>query len=440
MPTAVCYATVLAARRVTPGMLRLTFGGPEVSGLTSGGYDQRVKLFIPPAGQLVPRLPLGEDWYGEYRAMPVEARPILRTYTIRAHRPEAGEFDIDFAAHGHDGPATDWARRARPGDILGIVAPAKGTVAPAGVEYRPGEADWQLFVGDETALPAIGSIIEALPERAKALAFLDVASPSDTQRFTTAGDVQVRWLPRSARGSTTLEALRATEFPAGRPYGWVAGEAKLARAVHRQLTERGWRDDWIYCAGYWKGSPVTEVASEAELRTIVEPPHEAIAEKSISYVDPVSAEFLARSTFFLLATGGEDGALDLSPRGDPAGSIVVLDEGRGIAIADRRGNRRLDSMRNILRDPGVAMLFIVPGIEHALRINGRARIVREESLLARLADRGKPPELALVVDIDELFVHCGQALKRSALWEPSRWPRGPVPTAGELFKSHTGLG
>ncbi|WP_226355646.1 MULTISPECIES: MSMEG_1061 family FMN-dependent PPOX-type flavoprotein [unclassified Pseudonocardia] len=175
------------------------------------------------------------------------------------------------------------------------------------------------------------------------------------------------------------------------------------------------------------------VTDEARLREIIGEVPEFIRDKARDRVDPVTAEFLAASPFFLLATTGPDG-VDVSPRGDPAGSLIVLDE-HSVAFADRKGNRKLDSMRNILHDPRVGMIVVVPGSNDTVRINGRARIVYRPDFADRLTVKGSTPEVAIVVEIDELFLHCAKAFLRSSLWDTATWPgKAAVPSAGKLVK------
>lgn len=182
-----------------------------------------------------------------------------------------------------------------------------------------------------------------------------------------------------------------------------------------------------------------EITDEAALRAIVPDPPRLIAEKAIDHVDAESARFLAASPFFLLATTGADGSVDVSPRGDPSGQVLVLEDGRAVAFADRPGNHRVDSFRNILARPQVGMLFLVPGQDHTLRINGRARIVADPPFAERFRVKGKVPTLAVIVEIDELFLHCAKALLRSTLWDPSSWPaKADTPSAGRIAKSQSG--
>jgi len=185
---------------------------------------------------------------------------------------------------------------------------------------------------------------------------------------------------------------------------------------------------------------IEPVRSEAELREIVKEPPPAIANKAIDHIDPESKRFLEASPFFLLATTAEDGSVDVSPRGDPPGSVLVLEDGRTLVFADRKGNRRLDSLRNILQRPQVGMLFLVPGMGEVMRVNGRATVVKEAPFFDRLVVRGKRPELAITVEVDELFLHCAKAVLRSSLWKPETWPdRDSLPSAGKLAKSQLGM-
>jgi len=130
----------------------------------------------------------------------------------------------------------------------------------------------------------------------------------------------------------------------------------------------------------------------------------------------------------LLATSSASGRCDVSPKGDAPGFVRVLDE-HHLAIPDRIGNKRLDGMRNILENPHVGLIFLIPGREETLRVNGRAWIVRDEALLTTLSAQGKLPQLAIGVEIEECFFHCPKAFRRSKLWEPASWPdRDALPT------------
>ncbi|GAB3274590.1 siderophore-interacting protein [Parasphingorhabdus pacifica] len=247
------FATVRSVESVTPNMLRVGFEGADLRWIVGAGPDQYVKLFFPIPGQARPQLPEGEteygmSWYRAYLDMPDDVRPAMRTYTVRALRPSLGEIDVDFVLHGDDGPASRWARRARPGDEVAMIG-------PHGIYAVPPEANWQLLVGDETAVPAIAAIVESLPREVAARVFVETGSEVDEQHFDTPADVDIRWLPRGSapRGQRLLEALRADEFPAGFPYAWLAGEAGVVKHVRRHLvSERGFEKRAITFTGYWR--------------------------------------------------------------------------------------------------------------------------------------------------------------------------------------------
>ncbi len=162
------------------------------------------------------------------------------------------------------------------------------------------------------------------------------------------------------------------------------------------------------------------VTSEGELREILGYPSERALLKQQGTLDEHSRAFIARSPFLLLATSNAAGQCDVSPKGDMPGFVLVLDD-QHLVIPDRPGNRRLDGMRNLLENPHVGLIFIVPGREETLRVNGRGWIVRDAELLERLIVMGKRPPLAIGVEIEECFLHCAKAFKRSGLWQTERW-------------------
>jgi PPOX class probable FMN-dependent enzyme len=163
------------------------------------------------------------------------------------------------------------------------------------------------------------------------------------------------------------------------------------------------------------------VTEPNELRVLCGTPSELALKKQIAALDAHCRAFIAHAPFVLLATAGADGRCDVSPKGDPAGFVRVLDDTH-LVIPDRPGNKRLDGMRNILANPHVGLLFLVPARGETLRVNGRACITRDADLLATLAVQGKVPSLAIGVEVEEVFLHCAKAFKRSGLWEPARWP------------------
>jgi uncharacterized protein len=163
------------------------------------------------------------------------------------------------------------------------------------------------------------------------------------------------------------------------------------------------------------------VTEEKDLRALLGTPSDIALRKQISRLDVHCRAVIAHAPFVVLATAGADGRCDVSPKGDPAGFVRVLDDTH-LVIPDRPGNKRLDGMRNILANPHVGLLFLVPARGETLRVNGRACITRDADLLATMAVDGKVPSLAIGVEVEEVFLHCAKAFKRSGLWEPSRWP------------------
>lgn len=248
---------VVRTLRISPAMLRVTFGGPDLARCTSAGHDQRIKLFFPLPGQTEPDVPEGPNWFSEFRAMPDDRRPPIRTFTISALRVGAREMDVDFVLHGDLGPASRWAGGARPGDRVAILAPDARHDAPiGGYEYRPApDTDWTLLAGDETALPAITAILSAMPAERTAQVFLEVSSPLEMRPLDCAAGVHVTWLSRAgapAGGTLLRDAIARTEFPAGRPYAWVAGESGAVVELRRHLVrERGLDKKDVYFSGYW---------------------------------------------------------------------------------------------------------------------------------------------------------------------------------------------
>ena len=175
----------------------------------------------------------------------------------------------------------------------------------------------------------------------------------------------------------------------------------------------------------------------AALETLYGEVNEVSALKEIGYLHPHYAEFVKASPFAVLATSGPNG-LDASPRGDPPGFIEIVDD-KTLLVADRRGNNRTDSLRNILHNPHVALLFLVPGVGETLRVNGKADISVDPELISRFTYREKaPPRSVLIVHIESVFFHCSRALIRSDLWNPDkRIPRSALPSTGEMVAAVT---
>ncbi len=287
--------TVRRVERISANFVRVTFGGEELSRFHFAGLDLRIKLVLPTENVGIDDFPRDGHWYQSWRALPDHRRNPLRTYTIRSSRPAALEFDVDFVAHGDAGPATTWVNRASPGDRMIVIGPdaethASGAGPIAGVEFRPGAAGRILLAGDETAAPAICSILEDLPEGVRGQAFIEVQSADDIQPVSCAADVSITWLPRdrhpdAAHGEALDRAVRAwvsemVPAPVGPPgaeappvlesangnpwdvpvsddhrdlYAWIAGESSCITALRRFLVrETGLDRRDVAFMGYWR--------------------------------------------------------------------------------------------------------------------------------------------------------------------------------------------
>ena len=292
--------SVARLTKLSATFLRVTFTGDDLHEFGTVGLDQRVKVVLPLPGIGISELPNDQDWYIAWRNLPEEARNPIRTYTVRAVRPAEREIDIDFVLHGDAGPASRWVSSAVVGDTLMIVGPdALGEDPRSGVEWRPGDADTFLIAGDETAAPAICSILASLPRTATGCAFIEVPEPSDFLETDSPEGVQVTWLARSesqsadgdsretgtGHGSGLAPAVRdwtaryltapATgaeladvdidagllwEVPAESAtqsgdglYAWLAGEASVIKSLRRFLvTESGIDRKQVAFMGYWR--------------------------------------------------------------------------------------------------------------------------------------------------------------------------------------------
>src|SRR5215210_8433085 len=202
---------VARLQRLSPSFLRVTFTGADMADFASNGFDQRIKVVLPLPGQAVVDFPSDPDWYGAWRALPPERQMPIRTYTIRALRPELGEVDVDFVLHGATGPASAWAETAAPGDEVVLVGPNARFPGPTGgVEWRPpADAARLLIAGDETAVPAISAIAESLPGDRTARVLLEVPEWGDVLDLILPPGVHVTWLPRGVapRGALLTAAV-----------------------------------------------------------------------------------------------------------------------------------------------------------------------------------------------------------------------------------------
>jgi PPOX class probable FMN-dependent enzyme len=180
-----------------------------------------------------------------------------------------------------------------------------------------------------------------------------------------------------------------------------------------------------------------EVITERQrLRDLSKQPSRRARDKIIDHIDDICRRFIAACPYVLVASRGEDGRMDISPKGDAPGFVAVIDS-KTLAIPDRPGNHRLDTFENLLAHSDVGLLFLIPGNGETLRVNGTGQIVRDGALQDRLAVSGKPPNLVLVVTVEEAFMHCSKAALRSNIWKPENWPdRSSVPSLAAAIVAH----
>jgi NADPH-dependent ferric siderophore reductase len=290
--------SVRSVERLSPSFARIELGGDDLAGFGNDGpsFDQRIKLLFPAIPGVLPELS-AEDWYADWLALPEEERPRMRTYTIRSVQGEGIEkrLYVDFVLHpGAHGPGSDWAGAAKPGDEILVAGPKLGE-AYGGIEWLPGDATRLLLVGDETAVPAIVSIIESLPADATGSAFLEVPVAGDVQALLAPEGLQVSWLPREGApvGGPSLAAVGgvlgfeatpedvtsvevedpdlwetpdysssgeevagpangAANGEDGR-YAWIAGESRMVTALRRHLVnELEMPRKQVAFMGYWR--------------------------------------------------------------------------------------------------------------------------------------------------------------------------------------------
>lgn len=239
---------VIAVQDVTPHMRRVTFSGGDLARYAADD-NIHVGLVIPPEGQDPVWPTVGKD--GLIQWHDGAGRPTMRRYTIRRYDAAAGSLDIDFVVHEDAGPGSAFALRAKTGDIVGLLGPGGG-----GIRFK---ADWYLLAGDETALPAITRILEALPPSARGIVFIEVADAAEEQPITTPADMPIRWLHRNgaAAGTTTLlaDAVRETAFPEDDTpiFAWVACELDGFKAIRSHLRkERGLKKNQHLVVSYWR--------------------------------------------------------------------------------------------------------------------------------------------------------------------------------------------
>lgn len=181
------------------------------------------------------------------------------------------------------------------------------------------------------------------------------------------------------------------------------------------------------------------ICSEDELQTMLGFPSELVKNKTISIIDDHCRHYISQSPFLVLSTSDKEGYCDVSPRGDFPGFVHVLNENQ-LVIPERPGNKRMDSMRNILSNPRVGLIFFIPGLGETLRVNGKATLIKDPEILESMAVKGKSPLVGIAVDVEECFIHCAKAFIRSGLWDPSSWQeKALLPSVATIISDHVNL-
>lgn len=289
LPFRIFHTTVREVRRLSPSFVRVTFTGDDLDRFADNGFDQRIKLIPPLPDCGHDHLPTGPDWYAQWRDLPDQRRNPIRTYTVRAVRPELREVDVDMVLHGVHGPASRWAADAGPGSTACLMGPdADHDGLHGGVDFRPpAQTECILLGGDETAVPAISSILACLPADTVGEALLEVPTAADELDLEKPDGVRVTWLARdgAAHGDRLIPAMRTATrrllgdaSPAGpadledidvdtdilwevpepvtdvsRFYAWLAGEAAVIKTLRRHLVaECGVDRRSVAFMGYWR--------------------------------------------------------------------------------------------------------------------------------------------------------------------------------------------
>jgi uncharacterized protein len=181
------------------------------------------------------------------------------------------------------------------------------------------------------------------------------------------------------------------------------------------------------------------IRDEDELRQIIRPPHQRARDKQIDHLDRNCKQFIAHAPFVLVGTTNTDGTGDVSPKGGPPGFVTVLDEHR-LAFGELPGNGRVDGYRNLLANPAIGLIFLIPGLGETLRVNGQGYVINDPELFDLCSVDGKRPKVVLGVAVQEAFIHCAKALRRSSLWEPAGWPDlSGMPTVACMLVEHAGI-
>jgi NADPH-dependent ferric siderophore reductase len=246
-PSGLVHAHVARSERVTPHMVRVTLTGDDLRRFDHRGFDQWFRLAVPVDDHArFDNLPDRFDTrsYLRYLVLPRSTRPVIRSYTVRAFRPDALELDIDFVCHGTAGVAGPWAESVEPGTEVAFI--------DQGCGWAPVPADWSLLVADESGLPAVLGILRDMPRDAVGHAIVELIDAADAQDVDAPAGMTLHWVSR-ADGGTALDRLRSLDWPAGTPYAFAVGESRIATGARRYLVgERGVPKGNVTFCGYWR--------------------------------------------------------------------------------------------------------------------------------------------------------------------------------------------
>jgi NADPH-dependent ferric siderophore reductase len=250
-PSGLVRTAVVRTERVTPHMVRVTFGGGDLAKFEFQGFDQWFRLAVPVHdNDRLDNLPekFGMGGYLRYLTLPRGTRPVIRNYTVRAFRPDPAELDVDFVVHGTEGVAAPWAASVEPGAEVAFI--------DQGCGWKPVPSDWILLAADESGLPAVAGILRDLPRDAAGHAFVELFDAADRQELGAPEGVEVHWLERSAAaapGAVLLPAVADLDFPSTSVYAFAVGESAVATGVRRHLVnDRGIPKTSVTFCGYWR--------------------------------------------------------------------------------------------------------------------------------------------------------------------------------------------
>ncbi|MFD1859605.1 siderophore-interacting protein [Aeromicrobium camelliae] len=365
-PIVLRRATVERVVDVTPHMRRLTLSGPDLAAgvmgdgyprpaFRSDGFDDHVKLVVPPAEGELPRIGTQEE---QRFAWNPEVLAFTRDYTVRAWDSASGRFDVDVVRHDH-GLASSWAYRAQPGDEIHFAGPKS-------CAFVNTDADWHLLVGDETALPAIGRWLDEASAGMRARVIVEVPTADDRQEFTTKADAEIDWLVRddvpAGRSTLLFEAVRDLTMPEGRVYAWVGGEAMTIAPIRRYLRgELGLPKDDVEVVGYWRLTSERVVQEPRDSADRLAPPEEGDETAldlthDVHEMTELGPPIVTRAAVTLgigpLVAAGHTTLTELAERTGVAAGLLspLLDAMQALGLLDREG----DVWRNTARG-GVLM-------------------------------------------------------------------------------------